>query len=286
MIPELIADYACLTGEGPLWHSDERCLYWVDIPRGRLFRYDPGTGDHAMVLKQDDAIGGFTIQADGALLLCMARGTLATWKNGVLATVLDGIPGEERTRFNDEIADPEGRVFAGTMSGPDGPGKLYRIDPDGTYRVVESGLGTPNGMGFTPDLTGFYFTDTRAGIYLYDYDRESGTISNRRMLVDAGNCAPGRPDGMTVDAEGTLWSAQWDGNCMIQFTADGTELQRVAVPAAKVSCVTFGGDDLTDMYITTAGGDQKDKDGPDAGGLFRLNLGVQGRPEFRSQIGL
>src|SRR5215831_17419022 len=114
MEPELVADHACVVGEGPLWHPDERRLYWVDIGRGRLFRYDPATSGHEMVY-EGEAVGGFTVQADGALLLFMARGAVKIWRDGQLTTVIDELPDERTTRFNDVIADPAGRVFCGTM---------------------------------------------------------------------------------------------------------------------------------------------------------------------------
>jgi D-xylonolactonase len=91
---------------------------------------------------------------------------------------------------------------------------------------------------------------------------------------------------MTMDAEGCVWSARWGGSCLVRYSPDGTELQRIAFPARKVSSAIFGGPDLTDLYVTTAGGDQKDVDGPGAGALFRVRPGVKGLREFRSRIGL
>src|SRR5690606_40390823 len=100
MEPELIADYQCVTGEGPLWHPTEQRLYWADIPTGRMFRYDPKTGQHEQFYS-DEVVGGFTIQDDGALLLFMARGAVKIWRDGQLETILDEIPDERETRFND-----------------------------------------------------------------------------------------------------------------------------------------------------------------------------------------
>jgi len=283
MQPELIVDYACDTGEGPLWHPDEKKVYWVDIPPGRLFRYDPASGEHEKVL-EGDAIGGFTIQDDGALLLFMARGAVKLWRGGELTTIVEEIPYERETRFNDVFADPEGRVYCGTMPAPDHLGRLYRLDPDRTLTVMLEDIGTSNGMGFTPDGKQMYYTDTRARkIYLFDYDRSSGDLANQRVFVDVTGEAGG-PDGMTVDADGYVWSARWDGSCLVRYAPDGREVQRVEFPAKKVSCVTFGGEDYTDMYVTTAGGYNKAENGPGAGALFRVNLGIQGVPEFRSKI--
>ncbi|MDH7569847.1 MAG: SMP-30/gluconolactonase/LRE family protein, partial [Armatimonadota bacterium] len=129
MTPELVADYRCVTGEGPLWHPFEKRLYWVDIPKGRLFRYHPASGVHEQCL-EGEPIGGFTIQADGALLLFMARGAVKTWRDGEMHTIVEEIPDERDSRFNDVIADPQGRVFCGTVSTPTRAGRLYRLDPD------------------------------------------------------------------------------------------------------------------------------------------------------------
>ena len=286
MEPELIADDNCLTGEGPLWHAQEQRLYWIDIPTGRLFRYDPASGAHEPCYKSDAAIGGFTIQADGSLLLFMARGNVQTWHEGETATVIEDIPQERDSRFNDVIADPRGRVFCGTMSTESQLGRLYRLDCDGELIVVLEGIGCSNGMGFAPDQKQMYYTDSRAReIYLYDYDAASGAITNRRVFVRIPD-GEGVPDGLTVDAEGYVWSALWGGSCVVRFAPDGQEVARIPFPAKQVSCVTFGGTDYADMYVTTAGGNDKAEQGAGAGALFRVHPGIQGVPEFLSRVGL
>jgi len=285
MQPKMIADYACHTGENPLWHPDENCIYWVDIPPGRLFRYEPDTGDHEMCFEAGEAIGGFTLQEDGALLLFMARGAIKRWKDGSFTTVIDEIPDERETRFNDVIADPTGRVFCGTMSTPDRPGRLYRLDTDRKLTVVVDEVGTSNGIGFTLDRKQMYYTDTRSyGITLFDYDQATGAITNRRPFVSNPK-EEGGPDGMTVDAEGFVWSARWNGSRLVRYSPDGKLVQTIDFPVKKVSSLTFGGPDREDMYVTTAGGHIKETDGAEAGALYRLRIpGVKGVPEFRSKI--
>lgn len=204
---ELIADYQCVTGEGPLWHPGERRVYWVDIPAGRLFRYDPRTDTHEQVY-QTDVIGGFTIQEDGALLLFGARGAVTLWRQGQTETVIDEIPDERDGRFNDVIADPRGRVFCGTMMTDNHPGRLYRLDLDGTITPVLDGLTIPNGLGFTPDRRGMYHTDSNTRtISLFDYDEATGAITHGHPFVQT-DPEEGIPDGLTVDAEGYVWSAR------------------------------------------------------------------------------
>ena len=115
---ELVANFACHTGENPYWHPDEQCVYWLDIPQGRLFRYNPADGSSEICLQSEEAIGGFTVQVDGSLLLFGARGEIVGWQGERLATVVQEMEDERDSRFNDVIADPEGRVFCGTMSSP------------------------------------------------------------------------------------------------------------------------------------------------------------------------
>jgi D-xylonolactonase len=282
----LIADYNCVVGEGPLWHPQEKLLYWIDIETGRMFRYDPRTGNHEKCY-EGDLIGGFTIQANGALLLFGAKGSIRTWHRGRISTLIKEIPAERDSRFNDVIADPSGAVFCGTMSSESHAGRLYRLDTSGELSKVLEGIGTSNGMGFTPDEEQMYYTDTRAReIYRFNYDVWSGSITHRQVFLHLEEEEKGGPDGMTVDAEGYVWSARWGGGCVVRYTPEGEEDMRIEFPAVKVSSVTFGGEDYTDIYVTTAGGDNKAENGPGAGALFHLNLGIEGKPEFLSKVRL
>jgi D-xylonolactonase len=263
----------------------EKVVYWTDIPQGKLFRYDPATGHHEQVYS-GRVVGGITVQADGKLLLFLDNGGVALWDQGKFEVLIDQTPGEAGNRFNDVIADPEGRVYCGTMSKPTIPGRLYRLDRDLKMTMMVEGTGTSNGMGYTRDLKQMYFTDTRPGeIYVFDYERSTGELLNQKVLikVDDGH---GRPDGMTVDDEDTLWSTRWDGSCMVRYSQSGEELGRVLFPTKKVSSITFGGEDYTDAYVTTAGGQDKHLNGELAGALFHVSLGVRGRPEFLSGITL
>ena len=285
MEPKLVADYQCETGEGPLWHPMEKLVYWLDIPRGRMFRFNPVTGEHEQCY-EGEVVGGFTIQRDGALLLFMARGAVETWRDGRLDYMIEELPGERESRFNDVAADPAGRVFCGTMPTANRLGRLYRLDLDGSMTSVLEDVDISNGIGFTPDRTQMYYTESRARkIYLFDYDQKTGVITNRRVFVETPHDGT-IPDGMAVDSEGYVWSARWDGSSLYRYSPQGVEERRIAFPARKVSSVTFGGDDLTDMYVTTAGGQNKAQEGPGAGGLFRLNLGIRGQPEYLSRVRL
>lgn len=291
MEPKLVADYRCHTGEGPLWHPDEERVYWVDPPRGRLFRYDPTSGDHELCY-ETDVIGHFTIEADGALLLFRPDdGRIERWDHDTVETVIEEVPVEHGIQFNDVIADPRGRVFCGSLPTEDHPGRLFRLDTDGTLTELESECGLPNGMGFTLDRRSFYFTDWAEGtIYRYDYDQATGAITDPEPVIEPAG--EGSPDGMTVDAEGHVWSAMWDGGRIVRFSPDGEAVDVVSFPARKVSSVTIGGPDYDVAFVTTAlaaGFDDpgnREQEGEGAGAFFEVELGVKGVPEYRSRIGL
>ncbi|WP_436348614.1 SMP-30/gluconolactonase/LRE family protein [Natronorubrum sp. FCH18a] len=282
-----VADTRAHTGEGPLWHPDEQRLYWVDIPAGRLYRYDPETDEYELAYETDgEPLGGYTIEADGALLL-FTHGTVSRWVPGdETAETVAEIDAD--TRFNDVIADPEGRVFCGTMPGESELGDLYRLEPDGTSTVVIEDVDIPNGMGFSSDRETFYFTESEARrIYAFEYDRATGDLSNERTFLETP-ADDGVPDGLTVDEEGYVWSARWNGGRVVRYRPDGTAVDEIDLPARKVSSVTFGGPEYRDLYLTTAltDGDRSDE-GSGAGALFRIpDVGVTGVPEFRSRIAL
>ncbi|MFC7028255.1 SMP-30/gluconolactonase/LRE family protein [Halomicroarcula sp. GCM10025324] len=293
--PSIVVDITCETGEGPLWHPDEGRLYWADIPRGRIYRYDPDTDDHELVYEDDtERIGGFTFQEDGSLLLFQEAGAVRRLdqESGDVQTVVQSDPDRFHERFNDVIADPEGRVFAGVMPDTDRdiPGQLYRLDGDGTFELVREECVLPNGMGFTPDRSQMYFSDTGnvdpdspGYIYRYDYDRASGAISDPEVFVECG-AFDGYPDGMTVDSEGHVWSAFWDGHALRRFSPEGDHEATVEFAPRKVSSLTFGGTENETAYVTTACVETRETEGEGAGSLYTVDLGVTGVPEFRSAI--
>lgn len=285
--PEVVVDLPSETGEGPLWNQRDRALYWVDIPPGRLYRFDPVTGDNIVAYQHDAALGGFTFQADGAILLFCAGGKILRWHDDEVETVVDGIPEEADGRFNDVIAGPDGHVFCGTMPTAGGRARLYRLELDGTLSTLFDDIGLSNGMGFSLDNRIMYHTDTNENvIYQLDYDHGTGHVDNRRVLVQVPR-GKGHPDGMAVDTEGTIWSARWEGGALYRYGPDGGLLGMVPIPARKVTSLAFGNDDLGRAYVTSAGGpDRGDVEGGQAGSLFRVDLGVTGRPAFLSRIGL
>lgn len=283
-----VAAERCTVGEGPLWHPDEAVLYWIDIPSGRLYRYDPADDTNERVLEAARAIGGYTIQEDGSLLLFEGGGVIERFRygEGIVETLLSGIQAERDSRFNDVVADPRGRVFAGTMPTEDRLGRIYRIDRDTTVHVVDEGHDIPNGMGFSRDRSTMYLAvSDDLVIYAYDYDEETGELSNRRTFVDTSE-ESGVPDGLTVDSEDYVWCARWDGHAVDRYAPDGTHDRRFEVPPPKASSITFGGPAYRDLYVTSAVGEGEDADDhSEAGSLYRVDPGVAGVPEYRSRVG-
>ena len=283
---QVVADYECEVGEGPVWHSGENRLYWTDILTGRLFWYEPVTGGSSQCY-DGRMVGGFTIQADGSLLLFMDKGTVAVWRDGeIVRTVIESIPAELEQRFNDVAADPEGRVFCGTIPLDDverRSGRLYQLDPDGSYRVLLEGLGISNGIGFSPDREFFYYVDSLDDIvWRFAYDQITGEISDRQTFLEL-SAESGSPDGLTVDRDGDLWIAVAMGWAVAQYSPQAELVQCVELPAKFVSSVAFGGVDLTQLFVTTGLTDTGDS-GEAAGTLMVMEPGVVGLPEYRSRI--
>lgn len=283
--PELIANYACHTGENPLWNPLDKCVYWLDIPTGTIFRHDPAAGTHD-VFYRGELAGGFTLQTDGALLLFGAGGAVRHLYQGEVTILVESLPGEEANRFNDVMADPAGRVLCGTMpfdTDTDIPsGSLYLLEHDGSIRKLRDNIRLSNGMGFSPDLKTFYHTDSLARtITQFEYDAVRGDIANPQLFALRAS-GQGVPDGLTVDAEGFVWSAVWDGSRLVRYDPQGHIEREIHFPVKKVSSLMFGGDDYRDIYVTTAGGDNPGENGELAGALFRLRLGIQGKPDFLS----
>jgi len=288
-LPQLVADAGCEIGENPLWHPQMGQVFFLDIPRGRINAFDPATGAWR-IFSQGRVTGGMLIHEDGSLLLFQDGAISLLGMDGKQRLLIEGVcPGNQR--FNDVIADPRGRVFAGTLGG--GPGKLYRFDPDGRQVKILDGVGVPNGMGFTPDLKHMYFTDSLPRkLYVFDYDIDTGELTEQREFATVP-LEEGVPDGMCVDADGDVWTAVWFGARLKRYAPNGSLDREVRFPVRQTSAITFGGEDLCDMYVTSAATTLADdmlppgfdKSWPRGGGLYRVRVpSVRGRSPFRSRI--
>ena len=287
--PSILIDCRGENVENPLWHPQHQHLYWTDIPAGEMYRYYPQTDTYTQIY-DGEPVGGFTIQADGGLLLFKTKGTVEIWNEGKTTIVIPEIPAASQSRFNDAIADPEGRVYSGIMATETTDGKLYRIDTDGSYHVMAEGLLVPNGMGFCNNYRHFYLTDSdHRTIYRFDYDRETGNLSNQEPYIIIPE-NEGVPDGMTIDSEGYIWSARWDGSHVFRYSPEGEEVMRIELPVKRVSCIAFGGENHDRLFISTAKGNKATADIDDrrsesaAGNIFHLQVGVTGKPELLSRI--
>ena len=273
-------------GEGPIWCERERTLYWVDIKRPALHRYDPATGQ-SRAWPMPDLLGSFAIRERGGMLLALRSG-LAGFDPGTGATedLCHPEAGVTGTRYNDGKCDRRGRFWVGTMTDPERlpRGTVYRVDPDLSWHQVLEGVVVPNSIAWSPDDNVMYFADTHEGrIRAYAFDAESGRLGAERTLTEAGS-APGKPDGATVDEAGCLWNARYGGGCVVRFTPDGRLDRVVELPVSQVTACAFGGTRLDTLFITTAAQrltpDQRARE-PLAGGLFAVAVGVRGLPEPR-----
>lgn len=284
--PVVIVDLPSETGEGPLWDDRKRSLTWNDIPPGTLYRYNPVTGSNVMEYQHDASIGGHTLQEDGSLVIFAGDGQILILRDDETSTILESIPEVVGSRFNDVAAGPRGEVFCGTMPLKLGDARLFRLDPDGLLHLVWDDIGLSNGIGFSPDEKTFYLSDSNNRlVYRADYDPADGSLTNREVLIRLEDDSA-VPDGMTVDANGDLWVAVFNGNCVLHYSADGELIDKVIFPVKKVTSIIFGGQDFGTAYVTTGGGPNRDgDDGSSAGSLFSVVLpGVMGKSDFRSRI--
>jgi sugar lactone lactonase YvrE len=280
---ELVWDAHADTGEGPIWEAGSRRLFWVDVT-GRLVHVLEPAGDLTRTYAAGQDVGAAASRASGGLVLALGRGfALLDLDSGEIETIAEPEAGNPQNRMNDGKCDSGGRFWAGSMaySEQGREGSLYRLEPDHTVARVLSGVGLSNGMGWSPDDRLMYYIDSlAAGVDVYEFDAASGALSNGRRLITVPP-SQGVPDGMTVDEEGSLWVAFWNGGAVRRYRPDGSLVQEVELPPRQVSSCAFGGADLGDLYITTAArglsAEELDQQ-PGAGGLFRCRPGVKGLP--------
>ncbi|GGS47335.1 SMP-30/gluconolactonase/LRE family protein [Streptomyces violaceus] len=267
-------------GEGPTWDAATGRLLWIDILGCRVHTYDPATGRRT-VRRTEQHVGAVKPRAGGGLVLNLRDGI------GLLDGGADGgfrwlhhepVPGR---RANDAAVAPDGTLWAGTMRYDEAPGggTLSRVGGDGTVDVVLDDVAVSNGTGWSPDGRLLYYIDSPTRrVDVFDY--EDGRVSGRRTLAEIEDGA-GFPDGLTVDADGCVWVALWQGSAVRRYTPDG-ELDRVIeLPVPLVTACAFGGAGLSDLYITTARVGLTEPPAP-AGSVFVVPGAGKGmaQPEF------
>jgi len=280
--PEAVLAHTCLLGEGPVWDAARKTVCWVDILKGKVHEFST-PDQHHRTIDVNDLVGSIALCSNGQYIAALKSGlAFVNRDNGHIRMLHHPevhLPGN---RFNDGKCDPAGRFWVGTMalSEAAGAGSLYMIDKDLAHTKKIGDVTISNGMAWTSDRQTFYYIDTPTReVVAYRYHLQTGEITDRRVIIKIPE-RDGFPDGMTIDQEGMLWIAHWDGWQVTRWNpVTGEKLSHIAMPVARVTSVTFGGDDLQDLYITSAkvGLSEKQLEAqPLAGVLFRVKNCAQG----------
>jgi len=278
---DLLVDARAFLGEGPVWDARIGRIAWVDILAGRL--HLTALDGATRTIQLPSPVGCVVPRASGGWVAALADGFWAVTEDGVTGRLADVQSDRPDLRFNDGKCDPSGRFWAGTMAldHRPGAGALYRLDPDLTVHRMLDDVSISNGLDWSLDGRTMYYVDTPTRrIDAFDFDPVSGSISGRRGFATIDR-ADGAPDGLTVDAEGGLWLALWDGWRVRRYRPDGSVDREIRYPCSEVSCPVFGGTALDELYVTTAWellDEARHAAEPHAGGLFRVHPGVRGRP--------
>ncbi|HET9811903.1 MAG TPA: SMP-30/gluconolactonase/LRE family protein [Sphingomicrobium sp.] len=277
--PRCVADVGAVLGEGPVWVEAERALYWVDIKGWKIFRLDEGGAVTSWPTPL--RVGSLAPRDSGGFIAGTEHGFAEIdLESGRFHVFANPEPARPGNRFNDGKTDRTGRFWAGTMDNEEraASGALYRLDPDRRWKLIDDGYRVTNGPAFDPSGTRMYHTDSaRQIIYAFDLS-SSGEVSHKRVFAEFGE-DEGYPDGMTVDAEGHLWVAFWDGWSIRRLSTEGAVIETVKMPVQRPTSCAFGGPALDRLYVTSASIDLDEQAlamQPCAGGLFLLETGVRG----------
>jgi len=282
---KLVFEAAALLGECPRWHAGEAKLYWVDIERCELHRFDPANGINE-TMRFDGPVGCFAFMADGGFMLAMKNGfaRLDSWGGTPEPYGAQIFEDKPDIRFNDGRTDERGRFWVGSvnMAKSAQDAALYCLHNDGTVQMVEGGMLTCNGAAFDAQGQYFFHTDTPSHMLRrYDYELESGQLQGCKMFHQFP-LGEGRPDGGSVDAQGYYWSALFDGGRVVRLSSTGEIVQTVELPVSRPTMIAFGGEDLRTAYVTTARkglDDEALRREPLAGAVFSFQVEVPGLVE-------
>jgi sugar lactone lactonase YvrE len=275
-------------GETPLWCVETQRLWWLDVDRPAVQRWDPQTNRHdVFALSGRGAVGALALRRAGGLLIARDRALhIFDPETGALAPVATVEPDGSDTRLNDGRCDAAGRFWVGGLDNAlHRPiAGFYRVDPDGTVTRQFGDVIVTNSVAIAPDQRTLYMADTRRFVlWAFDLDPVSGSLSNRRVFVD--HRATGeRPDGACVDADGHVWNAIFAGGRVVRYAPDGTVARTIALPVTNPTCLCLGGPDLRTLYITTARkflSDAQLAAEPLAGAVLAVDVDVPGLPEAR-----
>jgi sugar lactone lactonase YvrE len=276
MTVEQVTGPVAYHGEGPVWSEQWGGLRWVDMFAGDVL----SLGADGMVERRHvgSVAAALRPRSGGGAVIGIERGFALLEPDGRL-TVLDELWTDPGVRMNEGGCDPEGRFYCGSMAydRTRGAGALYRLDPDGLAQVVLDHVTISNGIEWSPDGSRMYYNDTETyRVDVFDYDRDAGPTNRRAFVDDARDV--GRPDGLTVDAEGGVWVALNQSGTVRRFTPAGALDAVVELPPRQVTACTFGGQRLDELFITTSRENLPPGDDPLAGSLFRAEVNVRGRP--------
>jgi sugar lactone lactonase YvrE len=289
--PVCVAPTGDWCGEGAVWHAAEKSLYWTDINRFLIHRYD-SVDRSVKTWYFDEPVTAMILTDRNDTLVAVLGSRVIFWKPATDERRDHGFRHANwpQVRSNDARPDPRGSLWLGTMRNnvnPDGsPGQvggtdgvLYRIDPDGTVTEWLKDLVISNTDTWSPDQKRFYTADTPPNqLYVFDYDAATGNISGQRPFLFGFE--RGRPDGSCVDSEGYLWNCRYGGRCIVRVAPDGKIDRIIEMPVSNITTCTFGGPDLTTLYVTTAAMGTMPAERL-AGGLFAIETDVKGQPENR-----
>lgn len=280
---ECVLPWGAQLGESPVWHAKQQMLYWTDILRPAIYRFDPASGVNEACIMPKLVSSVLPTNRSDLIVTTQDGVEILNFETGDLRPFCDPEKGLHENRLNDAKIGPGGSIWVGSMrmdaSKPGGA--LYRVDSSTSWTRQESGLTVSNGLAWSPDNATFYFVDTVPGlIYAYDYISGSGKISNRRIFAKIP-ADDGRPDGISVDSDGGLWVALWDGWKIRRYTADGVLDFDIEMPVPRPTSLCFGGKDNNVIYITSARTRLPAatlSGAPLSGGIFALDAGFQGVP--------
>ena len=283
---EVLVERQSVLGEGPVWDVQEQRLYWIDSHGKEVYRARED-GSQFESRPVPDFIGSLALRESGGLILSLADGFyFFDFDTGKCEKILDPEPDLPQTRVNDGKVDKRGRFLAGTMDKTEEApvGGLYRLDPDLSCHKIEGNIQVSNGPCWSPDGKTFYFTDSWTKyISAYDYDLDTGELSNKRKFADIVD-QKGATDGSTVDSEGYLWNAQAYSGKVVRYSPDGKVDMVIDFPILKVTSVMFGGKNMDILFVTTMGKalEQFAPTQPKGCSLFVIrDLGIKGVPEPR-----
>ena len=280
-----------LLGESPFWHPDEAALYWCDIAGRQLHRWHPGSAQHTAWCF-DTEPGCVAPLPGGQLLLAMRDGLFKFDPGSGQRQRLSAPPYDPKTeRFNDGKADPQGRLWVGTIFEPrTSPlAALYRWDGISLTRVAGD-VTVSNGLAFSPDGHTLYWADTPSHrVMAHGFNPVDGTLLQPQVLIQFAakqadqdlSLYGGRPDGAAVDAEGAYWCAMFEGQRLLRIAPDGRVLQELKLPVRCPTMPCFGGPDLRTLYVTTAREKRPATElaaQPLAGCVLHTHVGVPGLP--------